>query len=394
MKDISKYVKEKKEKENRTTEDIVSEYEHALKELKYSQQKLKEIIKKFKYKKITKNKNNIFKIFNKIDISSKYCCYNNLDKIDKIPKKDIAIVTGFGPTNSPTAGTLASIFRAIKLQKETGIYTHIIISEFSALNSRQKPLDELLKNSERFINFIKKVGFSESNGEIRTHNYHDHSRTVSIVSSVLTISDLIKNQEVTKDTYDRLGISGNDFSKMISRVYTISDIILPIIRDKKKAVIVPVGLEEHHHPLLAGEVIERLKKKTGGVSLLLNKDAIISALFGKIISGFYPYVKMSKSIPDSSVNIGDDENVIYKKIVESKKKDDKVILEMIQLASDWDTKKIQKAEEYYKNRVKDYQNWKKIKIEYYNFFIKLKKIWESIPDKKIEDPRKKIFIKK
>lgn len=43
------------------------------------------------------------------------------------------------------------------MQKETGIYTHIVISELSALNSRQKSLDSLSLYSKQFITFIKKL---------------------------------------------------------------------------------------------------------------------------------------------------------------------------------------------------------------------------------------------
>lgn len=51
-------------------------------------------------------------------------------------------------------------------------------------------------------------------GEIRTHNYHNHARVFSLVSSVLTTGDLFENIEVTNDTYKRLQLLGNDFSKM------------------------------------------------------------------------------------------------------------------------------------------------------------------------------------
>ena len=60
------------------------------------------------------------------------------------------------------------------------------------------------------------------------------------MSSVLTTKDLLENQEVTYKTYKRLKLLGNDFSRMVSRAFTISDILLPIIRDKKRGVIVPV----------------------------------------------------------------------------------------------------------------------------------------------------------
>jgi tryptophanyl-tRNA synthetase len=371
-----KELKEVALKQKKSIEEVANDYKHIIKDLEYSNKKLNEIIESSAYVRFPNNfslhgygKNN--------ELNSKYLCYDNLDIFNKIPQTELAIVTGFGPTNSPTAGTLCSIFRVLELQKLTGIYTHIIISELSALNSRQKPLNELIKNSHQFISFIKKLGFDEKNGEIRTHNNHDHSRVFSLVASVLSTSDLLEKMEVTNDTYKRLQLLGNDFSKMVSRTYTMTDIILPIIRDKKRGVIVPLGLEEHHHPHLAKIALNRMKLKIGGLDSLVRNDAEIGALHGKLISGFFPYVKMSKSIPDSSINLGDSEEELHKKIIECGKRNEEVVLQMMVLASDWNPNKLNEARSAFENLTKDYKLWKKIKYDYLRFFVKVKNLWEE-----------------
>lgn len=376
------------EQKNKSLEEIIND-RHALKELEYSKNRLYKIIKDFGYKKFS-NSLHLHNYGKQDELNLRYLCYDNLKIFNKIPKNEIAIVTGFGPTNPPTAGTLASIFRVLELQKYTGIYTHIIISELSALNSRQKPLDELIRNAHQFISFIKKLGFDEKNGEIRTHNYHDHSRVFALVSSVLTTKDLLENREVTYKTYKRLRLLGNDFSRMVSRAFTISDILLPIIRDKKRGVIVPVGLEEHHHPFLARIVLERLKVKFPN---LVRKDAEVGALFGKIIPGLFPYVKMSKSIPDSSISIGNTVEELYRKIIHCGERNEEVILQMIILASNWDIDKIKKAIKVFKNLKKDYKEWMKIKYEYLNFFINIKNLWEESKSQKEVDVYKELFKK-
>ncbi len=372
----NKELKEIAEKQNKTIEDVASEYKHALKELEYSNNKLNKVIEDFHYTKFPNNID-IHGYGKSNELNSKYLCYDNLENFNKFSPAELAIVTGFGPTNSPTAGTLASIFRVLELQKSTGIYTHIIISELSALNSRQKPLDELIKNSHQFISFIRKLGFDENNGEIRTHNFHDHARIFSLVSSVLSTEDLLENREVTNGMYQRLQLLGNDFSKMVSRSYTMTDMILPIIRDKKRGVIVPVGLEEHHHPHLARTVLSRLKQKKGGIDSLVPQDSEIGALYGRLIKGLFPYVKMSKSIPDSSINIGDSEDDLHRKIIECGEKNEEVVLQMITLASNWSPEKVAKAKDAFENLKTNYKNWKEVKIDYLNFFIRIKNLWED-----------------
>ncbi len=363
-------------KQNKSIEEVANDYKHIIKDLGFSNKKLNKIIESSAYIRFPNNfslhgygKNN--------ELNSKYLCYDNVDIFNEIPQTELAIVTGFGPTNSPTAGTLCSIFRVLELQKITGIYTHIIISELSALNSRQKSLNELIKNSHQFISFIKKLGFDEKNGEIRTHNHHDHSRIFSLISSVLSTSDLLEKTEITNDTYKRLQLLGNDFSKMVSRTYTMTDIILPIVRDKKRGVIVPLGLEEHHHPHLARIALNRMKLKIGGLDSLVRHDAEIGALHGKLIGGFFPYVKMSKSIPDSSINLGDNKEELHRKIIECGRRNEDVILQMMVLASNWSPDKLNEAKNAFENLSIDYERWGKLKYDYLRFFIEIKTLWEE-----------------
>jgi|SRR3989344_319313 len=380
-------------KQNKTVDEVVGDYKHMLKELEYSNKKLNEIIEKNSYIRFPNNFS-LHKYGENDELNSKYSCYDNLNIFNKFKKSELAIVTGFGPTNSPTAGTLCSIFRVLELQKLTSIYTHIIISELSALNSRQKPLNELIINSHQFISFIKKLGFDEANGEIRTHNDHDHARVFSLVSSVLSTSDLLDNLEVTNDTYKRLQLLGNDFSKMVSRTYTMADIILPIVRDKKRGVIVPLGLEEHHHPNLARLALNRMKTKFSGLESLVRADAEIGALHGKLISGFFPYVKMSKSIPDSSINLGDSEERLYKKIIKCGQKNEEIILQMIILASNWNHERINRAKNAFKNISGNYEEWEIIKYEYLDFFIKIKKLWDDSRYYKTINTHAELFLDK
>ena len=372
-------IKEIAEKSNKTVEEVASEYKYALKDLEYSLNKINTIIDNYNYKRFPDSVD-VLGYGKQGELDSKYSCYDGISDLKGLKKEDLAIVTGFGPTNSPTAGTLSSIFKVLELQRETGIYTHIIISELSALNSRQKPLNELITYTKQFIKFIKKLGFDESNGEIRTHNFLDHSRTVSIISSVFRVCDFSENAEATDEMYARLNILGNDYSTMVSQVYTIADIVLPLMRDRKKGVIVPAGLEEHMYPYLARVAIERMKKKTGGIEELVEPDAKVGALYGKLISGMFPYVKMSKSIKESSINLGDTDEEIYKKIVECGPRNESVILQMMTLSSDWKYSEVMKATEAYENKDKDYSKWLEYKKKYYEFFVNIKKLWDESKD--------------
>ncbi len=362
-------------KENKTVEEVVNDYKYALRDLEYSYNEINSIIERKKYIRFPANVNiNGYGLNG--ELSEKYSCFDGIKELEKLNVNEMAIVTGFGPTNAPTAGTLSSIFKVLELQKKTGIYTHIIISELSALNSRQKPLDSLLDYTRQFITFIKKLGFDEKNGEIRTHNFLDHSRTFSIISSVFKVSDFSEG-EALDEMYKRLNVLGNDFSTMVSQAYTVADIVLPLMRDKKKAVIVPAGLEEHLYPDLARVAIERIKIKDGGINKLIDKDAKVGALYGKLISGLFPYVKMSKSIKESSINLEDTNEELYEKIVNCGSRNEETILQMMSLTSNWDHSEISNVIKVYNNSKENYQEWKEYKEKYYAFFTEIKKLWDE-----------------
>lgn len=374
--DLSKdEIEEIASKTNKTVEEVANDYKYALKDLEYSTNRINSIIDNNNYTRFP-SKVSILNYGKNGELNDKYSCYDSLEEMQDLSKEQLAIVTGFGPTNPPTAGTLSSIFKVLELQRETGIYTHIIISELSALNSRQKPLNELFKYTRQFIEFIKKLGFDQSNGEIRTHNFLDHSRTFSIISSVFKVEDFADG-EATDEMYKRLNLMGNDYSTMVSQAYTVADIVLPLIRDKKKGVIVPAGLEEHLYPYLARVAVERMKTKENGINNLVGKDAKVGAIYGKLISGLFPYVKMSKSIKESSINLGDSDEEIYSKIVNCGKRNEEVILQMMILASNWNYEKIASVKESYNDRERNYDKWLSYKEEYCKFFIELKKLWDS-----------------
>jgi len=120
-----------------------------------------------------------------------------------------------------------------------------------------------------------------------------------------------------------------------------------------------------------------MKQKKGGVDSLVPPDAEIGALYGKLIGGLFPYIKMSKSIPDSSINVGDSETDLHSKIINCGKRNEEVILQMMMLASNWTPDKLSDAKSAFDNLETKYEDWKKIKYDYLKFFIEVKTIWEE-----------------
>ena len=378
------------QKQNRTIEEVKKTLLHSLKDLKYTTDEINKIIDRNGYKRLPDETVQIVSYSDSSKLCEKYMCHDHGQDICGISNEDIALVTGFGPTNSPTAGTLSMIFRMLDLQKNANLYTSIIISDLGALNSRKKPLDELLETTQQFINFISALGFDHSKGDLRTHNHPEHSKIFKIISSLISVNDFNEHAEVTEEMYKRLNLQGNDFSSMVDKTFTVADIIMPLILNNKKAVLVSAGIEEHYYPKFSREIIRRMQNSSGGINELVGSNAKIAAIYGKLINGLFPYVKMSKSIPNSAINIGDNEKEIKDKILFCDKRNEIVILQMIELASNWNSSQIFEAKTAYEKREIS-RDWHIIKESYLQFFLSVRKIWNDCKPRVLHSVKSQIF---
>lgn len=359
--------------------------DHAKKEVKMDEKFVQKIIRQEGYLPIT-NGLAIGKISNIEFLKNKFSCHYQLEKFNEVNKSKQHLVTGFGPTNAPTGGTLSVILRALFFEKETGFDSTIIISNLGAFNSRNINIEKIDYLTQRFIKFIRSLGYK---GELRTHNDFDLLVAASLTSKVLTVRDFLKNEEATVNLYKKLGILGKDFPVFIDANYTVTDILLPIILLKKERVLVFVGVEEYYFPKLANIVLQRFDKYYPGQ--FIPKNAKVSAIFGHLILGLNGFPKMSKSIPESSINLDDSCQDLKRKILRCSPEDEKVILQMMTLVSDWDINKINSAFDAFREKGK---KWIEYKEEYLDYFIEIKKKWEATTNTKYYFEVKNLFKKK
>ncbi len=359
----------KNEKHNlRENKAMQTNTDHALKEIAMDRSFVQSIMTKEGYSSIRKGIS-LGPISNTNFLQNKFSCHYGLNKFNEVPKEKQHLVTGFGPTNAPTGGTLSMILRAIFFEKETGIDSTIIVSNLGAFNSRNINIEKIDYLTKRFIKFIRSLGY---NGELRTHNNFNLLVASSLTSKALTIKDFLKSEEITTKLYKRLGIQGKDFPTFIDANFTVADILLPSILKKKERILVFVGIEEYYFPKLANLVLQKFNKYY--FNRFTPNNTLISSAFGHLIEGLNGFPKMSKSIPESSINLDDSKDDIAKKILRCEPKDEKIILQMINLVSDWNLKKIGNANKAFKE---DRTKWIKFKKDYLNYFLKLKKAWEN-----------------
>lgn len=320
-------------------------------------------------------------------LEARFLFSDTLEKFDEVPVDDQAIITGFGPTNAPTAGTLSVMLKVIGLHKRIGCATEIIISDLGAFLSRNNSWQELSHYAEVFQKFVDRLVDDSDNIVVRTHIDKGNLSLAPLINEyLLTTDDFLKNKEITEILYEELGLLGNRFGIIADSTFTVCDILKPFFNQDiaksnifgKRRVLVVAGIEEHYFPRLATIAINTLKNRFGDE--LIHNDTAVSALFTKLIPGFPPYPKMSKSIPDSSINLADTEDEIVQKIVHAPRSHDMCIFEMIMQASEWDDYELSKAKSAFTRRNSTPNAWNKVRIAYAEDFIKYSKIWAEVND--------------
>lgn len=308
-------------------------------------------------------------------LTERFSCHDRALELNGFNPKDVGIVTGFGPTNSPTAGTLSVMLRAIALQQAFGSEIDVIISDLGAWNSRN--LDWLLLRTYagQFQQFIQKLGFDSGKGTVRTHMDRDGLVASGLVAKVMTEQDFLSNHEATDSLYDRLQLRSGRFGVIQDMLYTVGDIVAPLLRGKK-AVLVVAGIEEHYFVTLARLAVERMHSRFPGT--FFEAPPVVAGLYANIIDGLPPYPKMSKSIPDSAIRLGEPCSSVQEKLLANSPRTDRIVLQLIQQACGWQAEEISDAEAAFGQRELDPTLWHSWKVRYVDYFNEVSQVWLNI----------------
>lgn len=259
--------------------------------LKFNRQYYEGLVKKYGYdfcKDISSNLEN----FSKEDLQKWLCAFNlSPEMLKVINPQNTIILMGIGINAEPHMGTISQILRALYFQSN-GYYVEIILGDLDSYNARAFQLDKLQMNVKKYKCFIKRLGFDDSKGNIRTQlDSTDVMKTAFIIAQYVKDSDFTDVEEDLSEYYKEHNIyEGITFPVKLSILLMFADFIHHGIYDNYEHVIVLSGVDEHTYVPKA----EEIRKKLG-------LNCTISGLFSDIIRGFNNKPKMSKSIPYSSI---------------------------------------------------------------------------------------------
>jgi tryptophanyl-tRNA synthetase len=230
----------------------------------------------------------------------RFLAHFDADTLTDVSDDRIAIVTGFGPTNAPTLGTLSAMLATCELQRRSRLHTTVVVSDLGAWNSRNLAWQHLEQHRDRMLAFLEALGFDTHRGVLRTHQDETNLILSGRITRFLTEQDFLSHREVLDDLYQDLGARGPQLGVMVDGLYTIADIVGPLAVGHERVVML-AGIEEHYFTELSRLVLARCHEQVP--EQLFAPGSRLAALFLGIVPGLGGHDKMSKSIPASAFRL-------------------------------------------------------------------------------------------
>ncbi len=283
----------------------------------------------------------------------------------------LAVVTGFGPTNAPTAGTLSVMLGIVELQRHLAVPMTVVISELGAWNSRNVPWNQLLDVRDQMFAFLQAIGFDDAMGELRSHLDYSNLVRCGRIARFLARGDFLEHSEDLLELYSDHGLLGSEVGVTIDSLYTVADVLGPI-EDGTASVLMVSGIEEAYFTDLARLVLTR-QKDAGELSL--GWDGALGALYFRVLEGLSGYPKMSKSIPASSIHLGMSPDEIASRILSDDEASQRPLLSAIELSSGWAPVEIDAACTAFDERHTNPAAWTHVKQRFVETFLTYREQW-------------------
>ncbi|MBT8228175.1 MAG: hypothetical protein HKP61_18530 [Dactylosporangium sp.] len=284
---------------------------------------------------------------------------------------DLAVVTGFGPTNAPTAGTLSVMLGTVELQRRLHTPLTVVISDLGAWNSRNVPWPALTAVRDQMFAFLVALGLDPVSATLRSHLDHGNLVRAGRLARYLSRADFLEHRESLLELYSDHGLLGSEIGVITDSLYTVADVLGPV-ESGAKNVLMASGMEEAYFTDLARLVLTR---QSMAGDLTLGWEANIGALYFRVLEGLGGYPKMSKSIPASSIHLNMSADDIATRVVPDDEASQHAILSAIELSGGWNPTRRQAARDAFVQRVAAPAAWREVKEEFCQSFCEYARLW-------------------
>ncbi len=213
-------------------------------------------------------------------------------------KKPFYVLSGIMPTNDKIHFGTKMVVENIRYFQEQGAETYILIADLEAAAARGVSLEEGRKRAMDFhipaylalgLDPKKTIFYFQSDNKAVMHMAYEFSKKITL-----------------NEFRAIYGVA--DPGRIMSAVTQVGDVLFPQLKERMPGII-PVGIDQDPHIRLARDVVKRSKDK---------KFFPVSSLYHKYTPSLDGRVKMSKSRPESCIELPEDPKQVCKKIMRAK----------------------------------------------------------------------------
>ena len=209
-------------------------------------------------------------------------------------KKPFYVLSGIMPTGDRIHFGTKMVVENVAYFQRQGAETFILVADLEAAATREVSLEQARKRAMDFhIPAYVALGLDP-----KKTTFYFQSENVEVMRAAAVFS-----KKVTLNQF--LALYGNaDPGRIIGAITQVADILYPQFR-KRMPGIIPVGPDQVPHILLTRDIVGRMKRE---------KFVPPSAIFNKYMPSLDGSMKMSKSKPESCIDLPEDPKAACKKI--------------------------------------------------------------------------------
>lgn len=209
-------------------------------------------------------------------------------------KKPFYVLSGIMPTNDKIHLGTKHVVEQIRYFQDNGAKAYILIADLESLAARNVSLEEAKK---RALNFHIPAYIALGLDPKKTIFYFQ-SENKEVMNFAYKAA-----QKITLNEFK--AVYGNaDPGRIMSAVTQIADILFPQF-EKRIPGIIPVGIDQDPHIRLTRDIVSRIKSE---------KFITPSSIYHQFTPSLDGSIKMSKSKPESCIELPEEINIVKKKI--------------------------------------------------------------------------------
>ena len=209
-------------------------------------------------------------------------------------KKKFYVLSGIMPSYEKIHFGTKMVVENIKYFQEHGAETYILVADLEAASARGVSLEEARKRALDFhIPAYIALGL-----DIKKTIFYFQSENKEVMNNAYEFA-----KKITLNEFEAIYGSA-DPGKIMAAMTQVADILYPQFKERKPGII-PVGVDQDPHIRLTRDIVRRFKER---------KFFLPSSLYHKYTPSLDGSIKMSKSKPESCIELPEDIKSVKRKI--------------------------------------------------------------------------------